>query len=169
MIPSVLLSAPVLTSLAYLGVVALLTWWIHRRIRAAEERSILVGKRVAGIRKNLGDIRDSYGDGTISTEELDRRLEELGAVVEGLGGELDRLANRVRILPAQMARAARGERYDKDEDEDESEGLGAAADGLTPDQVAEIIHQRANGGTAPAAPQAESLEARVFRLTHGGR
>lgn len=162
-----LLSWPFLLAGAYAALVALLTWTIHRRVKAVEERSVLVGKRVTAIRANLGEIRDSYGDGTVKIPALQRDLEELAGRVVEIRDQTEALSNRVRILPAQMARAARGERYDRDDDDDDD--LGAAADGVSPEQVAELIRSRANGAPAPAAPQVESLEQRVFRLTHGGR
>ena len=169
MIPDVLLSVPVLASVAYLVLVAVLTFWIHRRITAAEERSVLLGKRVSGIRKNLGKIRDSYGDGTVTIPELVEIVELIDQQATEARGELQELANRVRILPAQMARAARGERYDSDEDDDEDEGSGPAADEATPEQVAALIAARANGNPAPAGSEPKSIERQVFEMLHSRR
>lgn len=160
---STLLSWPFLAVAAYLLFTTGAMWLLHRRIVQAEERSILVNKRVTGIRKAYGRIRDSYGDGTVSTNALADDLGELREQVEGL-------ANRVRILPAQMARAARGERYDADDDDDDGQdGLGATAEGVSPEQVAELIAARANGAVPPVAPQPETLEQRVFAMRHGRR
>jgi hypothetical protein len=166
---STLLSWPFLALAAYLAFTGWAFWLLHRRIEQAEQRSVLVNKRVAAIRESYGKIRDSYGDGTVSTNQLASELGELGEQLDATRGELGELANRVRILPAQMARAARGERYDSDDDDDETDELGAAADEVTPEQVAALIAARANGNHAPAAPQPESLEQRVFAMRHGRR
>ena len=154
---------PLAALVAYLGAIVGFTWLLHRRIKAAEERSILVGKRVAAIRKNLGEIRDSYGDGTTKLPDLEAHLELLEETTVQTREQLGELANRVRILPAQMARAARGERYDKDEDEDDE----ADADEITPDDVAELIRQRANGNLAPSVSPSKSIERQVFEMIHG--